>query len=131
MVACGLDQNVFNCFYEHSTYLSGSRYNNRALGSTYDSDAKVYVAGLVGQFSNSRGFTSLLRYAQLNKDGSNRVNSWAPQPPKEDLLMLEFSYRMPLWQGMLNLGGTVSRSEFDVQENDTNATLFSSFEYRF
>lgn len=131
VVACGLDPNEFNCFYEHSTYLSGSRYYNRALGSTYDSDAKVYVVGLVGQFSNSRGFTSLLRYAQLNKDGSNVANTWAPQPPKEDLLMLEFSYRMPLWQGMLNLGGTVSRSEFDVQENDTNATLFSRFEYRF
>ncbi|OUS50854.1 hypothetical protein BM607_016640 [Shewanella sp. SACH] len=125
------DGDSANCFYEDPVYLSGSRYYGRALGSTYDSDAQTFVVGLVGQFSNSRGFTSLLRYAQLNKDGSNVANTWAPQPPKEDLLMLEFSYRMPLWQGMLNLGGTVSRSEFDVQENDTNATLFSSFEYRF
>ncbi|MGI2192593.1 capsule assembly Wzi family protein [Shewanella baltica] len=125
------DGDSANCFYEDPVYLSGSRYYGRALGSTYDSDAQTFVVGLVGQFSNSRGFTSLLRYAKLNKDGTNVANTWAPQPPKEDLLMLEFSYRMPLWQGMLNLGGTVSRSEFDVQENDTNATLFSSFEYRF
>jgi len=89
------------------------------------------VLGLVGQFNDSRGFTSLLRYAQLNKDGTNVINTWAPQPPKEDLLMLELSYRMPVWKGMLSLGGTVSRSEFDVQDNDTNATFFSNFEYRF
>ncbi|MBI1676603.1 MULTISPECIES: capsule assembly Wzi family protein [unclassified Shewanella] len=125
------DGDSANCFYEDPVYLSGARYYGRALGSTYDSDAQVFVVGLVGQFNNSRGFTSLLRYAKLNKDGSNVANTWAPQPPKEDLLMLELSYRMPVWKGMWSLGGTVSRSEFEVQENDTNATLFSSFEYRF
>ncbi|KZK71083.1 hypothetical protein A1L58_11180 [Shewanella baltica] len=125
------DGDSANCFYEDPVYLSGSRYYGRALGSTYDSDAQTFVVGLVGQFSNSRGFTSLLRYAKLNKDGINVASTWAPQPPKEDLLMLELSYRMPVWKGMWSLGGTVSRSEFDVQENDTNATLFSSFEYRF
>ncbi|MGI2058753.1 capsule assembly Wzi family protein [Shewanella baltica] len=125
------DGDSANCFYEDPIYLSGSRYYSRALGSTYDSDAQTFVVGLVGQFSNSRGFTSLLRYAKLNKDGTNVASTWAPQPPKEDLLMLELSYRMPVWKGMWSLGGTVSRSEFDVQENDTNATLFSSFEYRF
>ena len=125
------DGDSANCFYEDPVYLSGSRYYGRALGSTYDSDAQTFVVGLVGQFSNSRGFTSLLRYAKLNKDGTNVASTWAPQPPKEDLLMLELSYRMPVWKGMWSLGGTVSRSEFDVHENDTNATLFSSFEYRF
>ncbi|SIR34003.1 Capsule assembly protein Wzi [Shewanella morhuae] len=125
------DGDSANCFYEDPVYLSGSRYYGRALGSTYDSDAQVFVVGLVGQLTNSRGFTSLLRYAQLNKDGSNVATTWAPQPPKEDLLMLELSYRMPLWKGMWSLGGTVSKSEFEVEDSDTNATLFSSFEYRF
>ncbi|GIU08090.1 capsule assembly Wzi family protein [Shewanella glacialipiscicola] len=125
------DGDSANCFYEDPVYLSGSRYYDRALGSTYDSDAQVFVVGLVGQLTNSRGFTSLLRYAQLNKDGSNVATTWAPQPLKEDLLMLELSYRMPLWKGMWSLGGTVSKSEFEAEDNDTNATLFSSFEYRF
>lgn len=120
-----------NCFYEDSVYLSGSRFYGRALGSTYDSDAQTYVLGLVGQFANSRGFTSLLRYAQLNKDGTNVASTWAPQPPKEDLLMLELSYRMPLWKGMWTVGGSVSQSEFEVQNKETNATFFSGFEYRF
>ena len=65
------DGDSANCFYEDPVYLSGSRYYGRALGSTYDSDAQTFVVGLVGQFSNSRGFTSLLRYAKLNKDGTN------------------------------------------------------------
>ncbi|QLE87511.1 capsule assembly Wzi family protein [Shewanella sp. Scap07] len=131
MVACGTNQNVFNCFYEHSTYKSGSRYYERSLGSTYDSDAVVYALGMVGQFSNSRGITSILRYAQLNKDGSSPGHGWAPQPRKEDLLMLELSYRMPIWQGMMSIGGTVSQSEFESADKDTDATLFGTYEYRF
>ncbi|QYJ86076.1 capsule assembly Wzi family protein [Shewanella mesophila] len=131
MVACGLDPNSLNCMYEHSDYQSGSRYYGRAYGSTYDSDAKVYALGLIGQFSNSRGITSILRYAQLNKDGANRGGGWAPQPLKEDLLMLELSYRMPIWQGMMSVGGTVSQSEFETLDKDTNATLFGTYEYRF
>lgn len=131
MVACGENQNAFNCFYEHSTYQSGSRYYGRSLGSTYDSDAKVYVLGLIGQFANSHGLTSVVRYAQLNNDGVNRGGEWAPQPPKEDLLMLELSYRLPLWQGMMSVGGTVSQSKFESADNDTNATLFGTYEYRF
>ena len=131
MVACGTDDNVFNCFYEHSTYLSGSRYYGRALGSTYDSDAKVYALGLVGQFKDSHGLTSILRYAQLNKDGKNVGGEWAPQPPKEDILMLEVSYRMPMLSGMVTFGGTISNSKFEVEDNDTDGTVFGSYEYRF
>ena len=121
----------YNCFYEHSMYQSGSRYYGRAYGSTYDSDAQTYVLGLIGQFENSHGFTSILRYAQPNKDGANRASAWAPQPSKEDLLMLELSYRMPVFNGMLTLGGSVANSEFEVQDDDTHATVFSTFEYRF
>ncbi|UCX06385.1 capsule assembly Wzi family protein [Shewanella glacialimarina] len=131
MVACGTDQNAFNCFYEHSTYKTGSRYYGRALGSTYDSDAKVYALGLIGQFKDSHGLTSILRYAQLNNDGQNINNEWAPQPPKEDVLMLEVSYRMPILLGMVTFGGTVSNSKFEIKDNETNGTVFGSYEYRF
>ena len=131
LVACGTDPNTFNCFYEHSTYLSGSRYYRRSLGSTYDSDAKVYVIGLIGQYTNSRGIQAYLRYAKLNDDGKNRDNGWAPMPPKEDLLMLELSYRMPAFNGMVTLGGTAARSQFETRSNDTNSSLFGSYEYRF
>ncbi len=131
MVACGEDDNVFNCMYEHGDYKSGSRYHGKAYGSTYDSDAKVFALGLIGQFADSRGITSILRYAQLNKDGSSPTHGWAPQPPKEDLLMLELSYRMPIWKGMMSVGGTVSQSEFEVEDKKTDATLFGTYEYRF
>ncbi|MCE9686187.1 capsule assembly Wzi family protein [Shewanella sp. AS16] len=131
LVACGENLNAFNCFYEHSTYQSGSRYYGRALGSTYDSDAKVYALGLVGQFADSQGFTSILRYAKLNNDGKNRGGLWAPQPLKEDILMLELSYRLPLWRGMASLGGTLSESDFVTQDTKTHASLFGTYEYRF
>lgn len=131
MVYCGEDKDQFNCFYEHSTYQSGSRYYGRAFGSTYDSDANVYALGLIGLFDNSHGFTSILRYAQLNKDGANRGGVWAPQPLKEDIMMLELSYRLPMFNGMLTLGGSVANSEFEVQDDDTQGTVFSTYEYKF
>lgn len=130
MVFCGTDETAFNCFYEHSVYKSGSRYYGRSLGSTYDSDANVYVLGLIGQYENSKGFTSLLRYAQLNKDGA-KPSHWAPQLIKEDLLMLELSYRMPLWRGMMSVGGTVAQAQFDTKSNETDGTIFGTYEYRF
>ena len=74
---------------------------------------------------------SILRYAQLNKDGENRGGEWAPQPPKEDILMLEVSYRMPMLSGMVTFGGTISNSKFAVEDNDTDGTVFGSYEYRF
>lgn len=131
MVYCGEDKDQFNCFYEHSTYQSGSRYYGRVFGSTYDSDANVYALGLIGQFDNSHGFTSILRYAQLNKDGANRGGVWAPQPLKEDIMMLELSYRLPMFKGMLTLGGSVANSEFEVQDDNTQGTVFSTYEYKF
>ncbi|UJF22347.1 capsule assembly Wzi family protein [Shewanella sp. OMA3-2] len=129
-VNCG-KEGLYNCFYEHSTYKSGSRYYGRALGSTYESDAKVAVLGLVGQFQNSHGFTSILRYAQLNNDGENIASEWSPQPLKEDLIMLELSYRLPIFKGMLTLGGSVSNSTYDIEEDDSQASIFSAYEYRF
>ena len=131
MVACGTDDNAYNCMYEHSDYDSGSRYYGKTYGSTYESDAVVYALGLIGQFANSHGITSIIRYAQLNKDGKNRGGKWTPQPLKEDLLMLELSYRMPILQGMMSVGGTVFQSEFELKDNKTEATLFGTYEYRF
>ncbi|WP_445946761.1 capsule assembly Wzi family protein [Shewanella sp.] len=130
LVYCGSDSNSFNCFYEHSTYLSGNRHYGRALGSTYDSDAKSYVLGLVGQFANSQGFTALLRYINLNDDGLN-ASTWAPQPLKEELTMAEVSYRLPMLKGMVTVGGTVSQSKFVTEKDDTNASIFGTYEYKF
>jgi hypothetical protein len=129
-VNCG-KEGQYNCFYEHSIYQSGSRYYDRALGSTYDSDAKVTALGLVGQFENSHGFTSILRYAQLNNDGKNVTSQWSPQPLKKDLIMLELSYRLPMFNGMLTLGGSVSNANYEVQDDDSQASVFSAYEYRF
>ncbi|MCL1077131.1 capsule assembly Wzi family protein [Parashewanella spongiae] len=131
VVSCGVGDEYFNCFYEHSTYRSGSRYYQRSLGSTYDSDAKVYVIGLIGQIGKNRGLTSLLRYAQLNKDGVEVRNGWAPITPKEDLLQLELSYRQPFLKGMVTLGGTLSQSKFVETKDDIKATIHSNYEYRF
>ncbi|WP_372870553.1 capsule assembly Wzi family protein [Shewanella sp.] len=130
LVACGVDDNAFNCFYEHSTYTSGMRYYRRSLGSTYDSDAETWVLGMIGQFSDSKGMSAFLRYAQLNKDGKNRGGEWVPQTAKEDLLMLEVSYRQPMFRGMVTMGGTLSKSEYET-DSSNDASLYASYEYRF
>ncbi|MGB0895007.1 MAG: capsule assembly Wzi family protein [Parashewanella sp.] len=131
LVACGSDPHIFNCFYEHSTYRSGYRYYRKTLGSTYESDSRSIVAGLINQFDNQQALTALLRYVELNKDGSSPNTSWSPQIAKERLKMLELSYRLPLWQGMVSFGGTVSNSQFTAAKTKNNATIFGRYNYQF
>ena len=138
LVDCKDKELPFNCVYEHDFYSSGLRYHKKSLGSTYESDANVYVLGLIAQYVNSHGFQAYLRYAELNKDGyTSKQTEWIPQNPKENMLMLELSYRLPLLKGMFNLGGNISHSSYPVSPlikeayTSNDASIYSSYEYKF
>ncbi len=131
LVACGEDLNHFNCFYEHTEYLNGFRYHGRSLGSTYDSDAKVWVLGAMAQYSGGRALATSLRYARLNVDGQNTNAPYAPQTAKEDVLMLELAYQLPLWRGLAEFGGSLSKSTFAEQTTSHDGRLFAQYKYAF
>lgn len=141
LVACYEgNSNSFNCYYEHyPAYFSGYRYHKKSIGSTYDSDANTYVLGLTSQFKNSHALYTSIKYAELNKDGENPIGDlvgWVPAPKKENLLMLELSYRFPLIKGIINLGGNISHSQLykdavTKESTETNAVAYATYEYRF
>lgn len=62
----------FNIAYEHHLYRTGYRYYDRAIGSTYDNDAKAIVAGVIGQLSRSSSLYVRLSSIELNRDSENK-----------------------------------------------------------
>ncbi|WP_298440707.1 capsule assembly Wzi family protein [uncultured Ferrimonas sp.] len=127
---CQLQQ---NCTYEHSVYRSGMRYNQRALGSTYDNDAHTLTVGNIGFSPNGNMWKLNLRWLDLNRDDSNRAepggNPVAPQA--ETNIQLDGAYIMPLFGGRLEMTAEVSHSDPSDQSSSTDAELWSNWQYRF
>lgn len=135
-VACGDNPDSLNCYYEHGTYKTGYRYHRRAIGTTYDNDAKVWALGLIGQQSNQHQWTATLRMGELNGDNVDR----APASPlignqvskvAEDIVQLELQYQLPLFDGLLSVGGDVSRSSFIDKETKNRFEADISWQYRY
>ncbi len=128
---CGERDNIGDCYYEHSSYITGMRYNQRAIGSTYDNDAKTYVLGAYSQIDINTHLTSKLHYLQLNYDNSDK----APNNPligntitsiAKNTIMLSYSIRHSYKNWRFTLGGNVSYSSFENNinsEKNYNASL--------
>lgn len=124
-----------NCFYEHSTYQTGMRYNQRTLGNLYDNDATSIVLGFIASIDANTKLTTKVRHLQLNKDNNDK----APTNPiignplskvSEEILMvstkLQYSYKN--WR--YTAGIDLSKSTFENSINDKhNANLFLKVEY--
>lgn len=135
-VACGGDPNSLNCYYEHGTYRTGYRYHGRALGTTYDNDAKVWTLGAIGQRRNKHRWHAKLRVAQLNSDNIDRAptsTTIGNQVSKiaEDLTQLEIQYQLPLFNGMLSLGADISHSTYLEKSSDNEFNADLAWEYRY
>lgn len=129
MVACSEFRKNYNCFYEHSTYGSGSRYYRRSLGSTYDSDARTWAFGAITRFADQSGLYTSLRNIKLNYDGIQGGNQWTPTIAKQEILQLDVNYQQPLWHGTIKLGANTARIDFaDLQDKNTQ-TLYTSYQY--
>ncbi|WP_245000393.1 capsule assembly Wzi family protein [Marinobacter daepoensis] len=59
--------------YDHFNYSTGYQYYGRSLGSTFDSDAEAVSFGLFNFMTDGSELSAALTYANLNKDGGNRV----------------------------------------------------------
>jgi hypothetical protein len=133
-VACSGDSDNLNCYYEHGTYKSGYRYNRRTIGSTYDNDAEVISATLLGQLKNGHDWQVKLRLADLNTDNLDRYpddNTMGNTVSKvaEQLNQLEGQYRFDAWQSRFTLGAVVSQTEI-AQDNNSSFDVFLQWQYK-
>ncbi|MEM0911508.1 MAG: capsule assembly Wzi family protein [Pseudomonadota bacterium] len=120
---------TFDCYYENGVYESGYRAYGRAIGSTFDSDARQITLGANYRFNEGAVAELYVRHAELNQDGRN------PSPvltdsASEDLLELSGFYRMPFNKWLLTAGGTVSRRDLP-QGDETDGLLYFKAQYAF
>lgn len=66
--------------YDHFNYTTGYQYYGRAFGSTFDADAEALSLGLLNFMQDGSNLTATFTYANLNKDGGNRVSQ-----PNDDI----------------------------------------------
>ena len=128
---CGTRDNIGDCYYEHSSYSTGMRFNGRTISNLYDNDAKTYVFGAYSQLSINTHLTNKLRYLQLNYDNSDK----APNNPlignpitsiAKDMVMFSSSVQHSYRNWRFTVSGNVSYSSFKNNldnETDYNASL--------
>lgn len=131
-VNCNSDSSTGNCAYEHHIYTNGYRRYGRSMGSTYDSDAQVLTFGLSRAEIGGVSWYGKLKLMTLNKDDANHWTGIHPiSVQKQDRLQIEGGYRFPLFNGLLNLQGSVYHSKFEHSDDKTRSSFNASWEYRF
>lgn len=143
-VACGGSETTsLNCFYEHGTYVSGYRYYQRTIGSTYDNDAQTLVATFLIQTTSNNSWQLKFRKVQLNTDNVDRfpttINRGNPVSKiAEDVLQFDGQYKFIALDSRFTVGVIVTNSKFDdvisTDTNDNNNNEFDAYikwEYRF
>jgi hypothetical protein len=132
---CGVRDNIGDCYYEHTSYETGMRYNGRTIGSTYDNDAKTYVLGAISQLGINTRLTTKIRYLDLNSDNQdkapnnllvgNTVSSIA-----EQVWMISGSTQHDYKNWRFTLTTEVSHSTFDNKvSNETDINAHFKVEY--
>lgn len=129
-VACGSSEStVKNCYYEHGDYKSGYRFHNRAIGSTFDSDAKMIAVGLNKHFASGNVLDLSLRYLNLNQD--QQMPSPVVNGLSEKLTQLTGFYQTTYKGWLLKFGGQIERSEIDSEGADFNLAVHTRLDYVF
>ncbi|MEH6383052.1 MAG: capsule assembly Wzi family protein [Colwellia sp.] len=132
---CGERDNIGDCYYEHSSYATGMRYNGRTLGSTYDNDSKTYVLGTISQLDINTRLTAKIRYLDLNYDNQDK----APNNPiigntvtsiAEQVWMVSSSIQHDYKNWRFTLATELSQSTFDDDiSNESDITASFMVEY--
>lgn len=127
-VSCGgRNSTTTNCYYEHGTYKSGYRRYGRAIGSSYDSDARVVSLGFDRRFAHGGAWQVRLHHAELNKDKSR------PSPlllgEQESLIQLNTEYQYPLKQWLLTLGTQLVRTKVNDSDTEWDNSVFMKARY--
>ena len=133
---CGKDRDgIGDCYYEHSTYTTGMRYNKRTIGSTYENDAKTYVFGAISQLSTNTRLTTKIGFLDLNYDNQDK----APNNPligntvtsiAEQVWMVSGNLQHDYNNWRFKLGLEVQHSTFENNiDDDTNFNGSLSVDY--
>ncbi|MGB0495250.1 MAG: capsule assembly Wzi family protein [Kangiellaceae bacterium] len=130
---CGADGDTSqDCFYEHSIYRTGYRYNQRSIGSTYDNDAETLSLTLISRLLNRDAWKFKLRQMDLNTNNRDRhandpLLGNSVSKIADELTLVSFEYLFNTQYGNYTLG--VIANDSSVYDKEYN--LFVDFEIFF
>jgi len=90
-----------NVAYGHSVYQSGYRYNNRAIGSTYDNDSRSVTLG--GVLTNKAGSVWTASISQLDLNTDNVASSNQVSKTHHKLQHVSINWEADILKARLNL----------------------------
>ncbi|MFC3123084.1 capsule assembly Wzi family protein [Agaribacter flavus] len=118
-----------NCYYENGTYQSGYRAYSRAIGSTFDSDAKQITFGANFRFDNGAVAELLLRDVQLNNDGT-RPSPVLTDSNKEALVELSGFYQQPFGKWLVKAGASLAKRDLP-EDSQTDSLIYIKAQYAY
>lgn len=124
--------------YDHFNYTTGYQYYGRAIGSTFDADAEAFSLGLLNFMQNGSNLTATLTYANLNKDGGNRVSQpdddvyYSVPDGAQKVAIANLGYGSKLLGGWLDLNVQATDKTISLLGGDKDRWSFSAaWKYRF
>jgi len=85
----------FNETYEDDIYTNGYRFNNRAIGSSYDNDSEVTTLGLIGDLSRTQSISVKAQNLEINKDSAEDTSDFRHTIRQEPIKAKRFTAK---WQ---------------------------------
>ena len=127
-----------NYAYSHGRYRTGYQYYGRNVGSTFDGDAETLTAGLFHFLPDGSNVSLALTYADLNKDGGNRVSQpdndifyFAPDGAQK-VAIVKAGYGTEVFKGWLDLNLQATDKKIKLLGGEQDQwTASASWTYRF
>jgi hypothetical protein len=117
--ALGEGSAVPNIAYEHSIFLTGYRYNGRALGYSGDGDSLSYSIGSTLVQSNGHSWNISLRFMEINRLGDpNPRHTLTPTP--QEILDVQISHDRFTRFGRFYAGLGYSRLDDEVSNSSSS-----------
>ncbi|WP_100644097.1 capsule assembly Wzi family protein [Alteromonas facilis] len=132
-IACAGDgSTVTNCYYESGLYPGGYRHHQRAIGSTFDSDAKYTTIGARFSVRKLDNVQVSLSRIELNPDGQ-RPSPVLGDSIQEDLWYFSGAYQTAFSDWQVKVGLNIAYREFELQarDNETDVNGYLHIRYAF
>lgn len=132
-IACAGDgSTATNCYYESGLYPDGYRRYGRALGSTFDSDAKHLTVGTSFHPSAQDTISIQVSRIELNPDGT-RPSPVLTDSIEEQLWYLSGHYQTVWRDWQVKLGANIGLREFTLEprEDETDLNGYLHVRYAF
>ncbi|WP_100657588.1 capsule assembly Wzi family protein [Alteromonas flava] len=122
-IACAGDGSTLtNCYYESGTYPTGYRRYGRAMGSTFDSDAKYVTLGSRWHMRDADSVQLQISRIELNPDGQ-RPSPVLRNSIQEDIWYVSGAYQTAWKNWQLKVGVNLAYREFAIQTRDAETDL--------